>query len=100
MPVGTVSGEPVLKLLISSVAANTQALEHQTTVAKDQTTARASKANSMEKLNPTHSATGGPAMPVGPVTGETVFELLMSSDAANPQAHETTWTEPAQHLSD
>ena len=29
-------------------------------------------------------------MPVGPVTGETVFELLMSSDAANPQAHETT----------
>ena len=29
-------------------------------------------------------------MPVGPVTGETVFELLMSSDAANPQAHKTT----------
>ena len=27
MPVGTVSGEPVLKLLICSVAANTQALE-------------------------------------------------------------------------
>ena len=27
MPVGTVSGEPVLKLLISSVAANTQVHE-------------------------------------------------------------------------
>ena len=27
MPVGTVSSEPVLKLLISSVAVNTQALE-------------------------------------------------------------------------
>ena len=27
MPVGTVSGEPVLKLLICSVAPNTQALE-------------------------------------------------------------------------
>ena len=29
MPVGTVSGEPVLKLLISSVAVNTQALEEE-----------------------------------------------------------------------
>jgi len=29
-------------------------------------------------------------MPVGPVTGETVDNLLISSVAANTQAHETT----------
>ena len=86
MPVGQTTGKTVSNSLISPVAANTQALEHQTTVAKDQTTARASKANSMEKLNPTHSATGGPAMPVGPVTGEPVANPLISSDAATTQA--------------
>ena len=42
------------------------------------------------KLNPTHYATGGPTMPVGPVSGETVDNLLISSVAANTQAHETT----------
>ena len=41
------------------------------------------------KLNPTHYATGGPTMPVGPVSGETA-NLLISSVAANTQAHETT----------
>ena len=86
MPVGQTTGKTVSNSLISPVAANTQALELQTTVAKDQTTARASKASSMEKLNPTHSATGGPAMPVGPVTGEPVANPLISSDAATTQA--------------
>ena len=42
------------------------------------------------KLNPTHYATGGPTMPVGPVSGEIVDNLLISSVAANTQAHETT----------
>ena len=34
-------------------------------------------------------ATGGPTMPVGPVTGETA-NLLISPVAANTQANETT----------
>ena len=41
-------------------------------------------------MNPTHYATGGPTMPVGPVSGEIVDNLLISSVAANTQAHETT----------
>ena len=75
MPVGTVSGEPVSNLLISSVATTTQALEVPI-VAKAHTTAREGNANSMGKLNPTLNAPGGTTMPVGANTGDTVEKLL------------------------
>ena len=89
MPVGTVSGEPVSNLLISSVATTTQALEVPI-VAKAHTTAREGNANSMGKLNPTLNAPGGTAMPVGTVTGKTVSNLLISPVAATTQAHEAS----------
>ena len=90
MPVGSTTGEPASNMLISSVATTTQALELQTTVTKAQTIARASTASSMENLNPMLKATGGPTMPAGPITGESVAKSLMSSDAATTQARETT----------
>ena len=98
MPVGPVTGKPVSKPPISSVAAPTQALELQTTVAKDQTTARVSNAISMENLNPTLNATGGLTMPVGPVTGNTVSKPLISSVAAPTQAQETTAVEQMSEM--
>ena len=42
----------------------------------------------MENLNPTLNATGGFTMPVGPVTGNTVSNLLISPVAATTQAQE------------
>ena len=87
---GQPSGESVTNLLISPVAATNQALELQTTVAKAHTTARVSKASSMENLNPTHNATGGSTMPVGTVTGKTVSNPLISPVAATTQAHEAS----------
>ena len=90
MPVGSITGDPASNMLISSVATTTQALELQTTVTKAQTIARASTASSMENLNPMLKATGGPTMPAGPITGESVAKSLMSSDAATTQARETT----------
>ena len=39
-------------------------------------------------------------MPVGPVTGDTVANLLMSSVAANTQAHETTAVHQPDQTSD
>ena len=61
------------------------------------TTGRAANASGSANLNPGRDCA---SLPSGTCTGEPVYNLLISSVAAPTQAHETTWTEPAQHLSD
>ena len=64
---------------------------------KAHTTAREGTASSMESWTPMLDAKGGTTMPVGTISGEPVLKLLISSVAANTQAHETAAVQPSMN---
>ena len=75
-----------------------EATEDQTTEANDLTTDPASKASSMEKLNPTLNAMGGTTMSAGQDSGKTVANLPISSLAANTQGQESPVANPSPEM--